>query len=82
MWSIVRLQDDSKSSQFSLLFNLIKIENDKENQRKKFSVNFLLPMVSLESEVEKTKFNILGGLLGFETGDNSKIRILYIPINI
>jgi hypothetical protein len=82
MWSIVRLQDDSKSSQFSLLFNLIKTENDKENRRKKFSVNFLLPIISLESEVEKTKFNILGGLLGFETGDNSKIRILYIPINI
>ena len=29
-----------------------------------------------------TKFNILGGLLGLETGDKSKIRILYIPINI
>ena len=82
MWSIIRLKDDSKSSEVSLLFNLIKTENDKENQSKKFSVNFLLPIISVESEVEKTKFNILGGLIGFETGDNSKIRILYIPINI
>ena len=61
---------------------MIKFENDKKNQKSKFAINFLLPIISYESEQEKVKFNILGGLLGVETGDEPKIRILYIPINI
>lgn len=82
MWSIIRIQNDSKSSETSILFNMIKFENDKKNQKSKLGINFLLPIISYESEQEKVKFNILGGLLGVETGDEPKIRILYIPINI
>ena len=82
IWSIIRIQNNSELLRTSILFNLIKYENDKRNQKRKFSINFLLPIISHESEEGKTKFNILGGLLGLETGDEPKIRILYIPINI
>ena len=82
MWSVLRIQDDSSVFRTSIFFNLIKYKNDKYNNSKEFSINFLIPIISHESHKTGTKFNILGGLLGLETGDKSKIRILYIPINI
>ena len=82
MWSVLRIQDDSSVFRTSIFFNLIKYKNDKYNNTKEFSINFLIPIISHESHKTGTKFNILGGLLGLETGDKSKIRILYIPINI
>ena len=82
MWSIFRIRNDENSSETSILFNLIRFERDKVNNRKEFSINFILPIVSSEVHNKERKFNILGGLLGLETGEKSKIRILYIPINI
>ena len=82
MWSIFRIRNDENSSETSILFNLIRFERDKVNNRKEFSINFIFPIVSNEVHNKERKFNILGGLLGLETGEKSKIRILYIPINI
>ncbi len=82
MWSILRIQEDASVFRTSIMFNLIKYKNDRPNKSKEFSINFLIPIISHSSNDNGTKFNILGGFLGLETGDESKIRILYIPINI
>ena len=82
LWSILRIRDDNFSSETSILFNFISYKNYKIEKRKKFSLNFIFPIISNESRVNSNKFNILGGLVGFETGDKTKIRILYIPISL
>jgi len=82
LWSAIRIRSDKSSSETSILFNLVSYKNDKVNNKKRFRVNFLLPIISNESTPESNNFNILGGLIGLETGEKTKIRILYIPIGL
>ena len=82
LWSIIRIKEDNFSSETSILFNLISYKNNKIDKKKELSVNLLLPLISNESTMKSNKFNILGGFLGFETGEKRKIRILYIPISL
>jgi hypothetical protein len=82
LWSFVRVRSDNSIFETSILFNLVNYKNDKIENKKRLAVNFLLPIVSNESDGVHNKFNILGGLLGFETGVKKKIRILYIPISL
>ena len=82
LWSVIRIRDDNFSSETSILFNFISYKNDKVNKTKKTSINLLLPILYNESSAKSNKFNILGGLFGLETGERTKIRILYIPISL
>ena len=82
LWSVVRVRSNQSESSTSLLFNFIKFERDKINQSSEFSINLLIPLVSNYSNKDSNEFNILGGFLGFKTGEDAKIRILYIPIEL
>jgi len=82
LWSVIRIRDDSFSSETSILFNFLSYKNNKVDKIKEVSVNFLLPIISNQSTPKSNKFNVLGGLLGIETGEETKIRILYIPISL
>ena len=82
LWSVVRVKSNPSESSTSLLFNFINFETDKINQSSEFSINLLIPLVSNYSNKDSNEFNILGGFLGFKTGEDAKIRILYIPIKL
>jgi len=82
LWSAIRIRNDKSFTETSILFNLVSYKNDKINNKKRFRVNFLLPIISNVSTPESNNFNILGGLIGLETGEKTKIRILYIPIEL
>ena len=49
---------------------------------KAFIINLLIPIISKESTKESNEFSILGGFFGYKTGEDAKIRILYIPIDL
>ena len=82
LWSFIRVRNDNTLSETSILFNFISYKNNKIENKKRFAINILLPIVANESDSSSNKFNILGGLIGLETGEKKKIRILYIPISL
>ena len=45
-------------------------------------INLLIPIISNESTDKHNEFKILGGFLGYKTGEDAEIRILYIPISL
>ena len=82
LWSIVRIQKEKSKSSTSLLFNFIKYSKDEEIDESSFSINLLIPIISNESKKDSNEFSILGGFFAFKTGEDAKIRILYIPIDL
>ena len=82
LWSFIRVRNDNTLSETSILFNFISYKNNKIENKKRFAINILLPIIANESDSSSNKFNILGGLIGLETGEKKKIRILYIPISL
>ena len=82
LWSIVRIQKEDSKSSTSLLFNFIKYVKDEKIDESRFSINLLIPIISNESTKDSNEFSILGGFFGYKTGEDAKIRILYIPIDL
>ena len=64
------------------LNEVIETYKNLETKKNKFSINFFIPLISNESSDNTNEFNILGGFLGLKTGEDAKIRILYIPIDL
>ena len=64
------------------MFNFIKYEVDEDIKETSFSINLLIPIISNESTDKHNEFKILGGFLGYKTGEDAEIRILYIPISL
>ena len=82
LWSVVRIKKENSKSSTSLLFNFIKYEVDEDIKETSFSINLLIPIISNESTDKHNEFKILGGFLGYKTGEDAEIRILYIPISL
>ena len=82
LWSIIRIKKNNEIETTSILFNFIKFNKNLETRKNKFSINFFIPLISNESSDNTNEFNILGGFLGLKTGEDAKIRILYIPIDL
>ena len=55
---------------------------DEEIDESSFSINLLIPIISNESKKDSNEFSILGGFFAIKTGEDAKIRILYIPIDL
>jgi hypothetical protein len=63
------------------LWNTIRTERTKD--RVKFELRPIIPVISFEKSEERSKFYLLGGLLGYKiTPEKKTLRILFIPVNI
>ena len=82
-WSfIVWRMDEEGNQSSSILWNTIRTERTKDGA-KKFELRPIIPVISFEDSEERSKFYLLGGLLGYKsTPEKKTLRILFIPVNI
>ena len=82
IWTIFTWQRDEEGNEFSsLLWNLLRTEHT--NESTKVELRPIIPLISVESGKERSKFYLLGGLLGYKRESSKKtLRILYIPVTI
>jgi hypothetical protein len=81
-WQFAVWRMDAEGNQTSsILWNTIRTERTKD--RVKFELRPIIPVISFEKSEERSKFYLLGGLLGYKiTPEKKTLRILFIPVNI
>ena len=81
-WHFAEWRMDAEGNQVSsILWNTIRTERTKD--RVKFELRPIIPVISFEKSEERSKFYLLGGLLGYNlTPEKKTLRILFIPVNI
>lgn len=81
-WQIAVWRMDAEGNQMSsILWNTIRTERTKDTM--KFELRPIIPVISFEKSEARSKYYLLGGLLGYKrTPEKKTLRILYIPVNI
>lgn len=81
-WRIFNWERDEEGNEFSsFLWNTLRTEHTKEST--KIELRPIIPLLSIERGGTRSKFNLLGGLLGYSRNNSKKtFRFLYIPVNI
>ncbi|MCL4243883.1 MAG: hypothetical protein KJ002_01945 [Candidatus Dadabacteria bacterium] len=79
-WQIAVWRMDAEGNQMSsILWNTIRTERTETSM--KFELRPIIPVISFEKSEERSKFYLLGGLLGFKSEDGRNImKLLYVPI--
>ena len=80
LWHIAVWRMDAEGNQMSsILWNTIRTERTETSM--KFELRPIIPVISFEKSEERSKFYLLGGLLGFKSEDGRNImKFLYVPI--
>jgi hypothetical protein len=73
---------DAEGNQMSsILWNTIRTERTETSM--KFELRPVIPVISFEKSEERSKFYLLGGLLGFKSEHGRNImKFLYVPIPV
>ena len=81
-WQIAVWRMDAEGNQMSsILWNTIRTERTKDTM--KFELRPIIPVISFEKSEARSKFYLLGGLLGYKvTPEKKTLRILFIPVTI
>ncbi len=81
-WHFVDWRMDAEGNQqSSILWNTIRTERTKDSVR--FELRPIIPVISFEKSENRSKFYLLGGLLGYKfTPEKKTLRILFIPVTI
>ncbi|MGE0369803.1 MAG: hypothetical protein AB7P53_12680, partial [Candidatus Dadabacteria bacterium] len=80
LWQIIVWRMDPEGNQMSSIFwNTIRTERTETSM--KFELRPVIPVISFEKSEERSKFYLLGGLLGFKSEAGRNImKFLYVPI--
>ena len=80
LWQIIVWRMDPEGNQMSSIFwNTIRTERTETSM--KFELRPVIPVISFEKSEERSKFYLLGGLLGFKSESGRNImKFLYVPI--
>lgn len=79
-WQIAVWRMDAEGNQMSsILWNTIRTERTETSM--KFELRPIIPVISFEKSEERSKFYLLGGLLGFKSEAGRNImKLFYVPI--
>ena len=82
LWQIVVWRMDARGNQMSSIFwNTIRTERTETSM--KFELRPVIPVISFEKSEKRSKFYLLGGILGFKSEARRNImKFLYVPIPV
>jgi len=82
IWTVFTWERDEEGNEMSsLLWNLFRTEHTREST--KIELRPIIPLISIESGQQRSKFYLLGGLLGYKrVSEKKSLRFLYIPVTI